>query len=75
MRHADRFGESSEKLKMQFVTLIRSIFQNLKRFERPIHFVILTDLRSSPYITNILDKFIQKDVFEKVGGQTYFLGR
>ena len=25
--------------------------------------------------TNILDKFIQKDVLEKVGGQTYFVGR
>ena len=67
MRHVDKFGDSSGKFKMQFVTLIRSIFKNLQRVDRSIHFIILTDIKSSSHIIKLLEKFIQKDVLNKVG--------
>ena len=66
MRHVDKYSTSSGKFKKQFVIFIRSIFKNLKQFDRNIHFVVLTDFKSSPHVTKILEKFIQKDVPNKV---------
>ena len=66
MRHVDKYASSSGRFKIQFVKFIRSIFKNLKRLDHNIHFIILTDLKSSPHVVHILDKFLQKDVFDKV---------
>ena len=66
MRHVDMYSESSGKFKIQFVKFIRSIFKNLKRLDRDIHFIILTDYQSSPHVIKLLEKFTKKDVFDKV---------
>ena len=51
--------------------LIRSIFKNLKRLDRDIHFIILTDLKSSHHVTKIFDKFLQKDVYDRLKVNDY----
>ena len=72
MRHVDTYSESSGKFKTQFVTFIRSIFKNLERFDRDIHFIVLTDIASCPHVHKLLEKFIQKDVYDKVNGDQIF---
>ena len=64
MRHVD--SANSGKFKKQFVIFIRSIFKNLNRLDRDIHFIILTDLKSSHHVTKILDKFLRKDVHDRL---------
>ena len=66
MRHVDKYTSTSGRFKIQFVKFIRSIFKNLKRLDNDIHFIVLTDLKSSSHVANILDKFLQKDVFDQV---------
>ena len=64
MRHVDK--ATSGKFKKQFVIFIRSIFKNLKRLDRDIHFIILTDLKSSYHVTKLIDKFKKKDVYDRL---------
>ena len=64
MRHVDK--ATSGKFKKQFVIFIRSVFKNLKRVDRDIHFVILTDLKSSYHVTKLIDKFKKKDVYDRL---------
>jgi hypothetical protein len=66
MRHVDKYTSTSGRFKLQFVKFIRSIFKNLKRLDHDIHFIVLTDLKSGSHVAHILDKFLQKDVFDKV---------
>ena len=64
MRHVD--GASSGKFKKQFVIFIRSIFKNLKRLDRDIHFIVLTDHKSSYHVVKLLNKFVKKDVYDRL---------
>ena len=42
--------------------MIRSILKNNKRLD--LHFVLLTDPKSVPYLDKILKKFIKKDIIK-----------
>ena len=58
------FGhEKSQRLKYQFVTTYRSILQNAKR--KNLHFLIMTDPRSVPYLEKIMRKFAERDTRSK----------
>ena len=59
-------SDSSGKFKKQFVIFIRSIFKNLKRLDRDIHFIVLTDHKSSYHVVKLLNKFVQKDVYDRL---------
>ena len=64
MRHVD--SASSGKFKKQFVIFIRSIFKNLKCLDRDIHFIVLTDHKSSYHVVKLLNKFVKKDVYDRL---------
>ena len=51
--------EKSHKLKYQFVTTYRSILKHAKR--KNLHFLIMTDPRSVPYLEKIMRKFAERD--------------
>ena len=54
------FGhEKSNQLKYQFVTTYRSILKHAKR--KNLHFLIMTDPRSVPYLEKIMRKFAERD--------------
>ena len=54
------FGhEKSHQLKYQFVTTYRSILKHAKR--KNLHFLIMTDPRSVPYLEKIMRKFAERD--------------
>ena len=50
----------AHNLKYQFVTLLRSILQK-NQSKKDLHFVLLTDPKSVPYLAKILQKFIWRD--------------
>ena len=49
----------AHNLKYQFVTTFRSILKHAKR--KDLHFILLTDPQSVPYLESILKKFILRD--------------
>ena len=62
MKNIAKPGEKSQKLLMQYVTMVRSLLKNLSSSsKRTFHFVLLTDKPSVPYLEAIMKKFILKD--------------
>ena len=54
------FGhEKANQLKYQFVTTYRSILKHAK--QKNLHFLIMTDPRSVPYLEKIMRKFAERD--------------
>ena len=54
-------SEKSHKLKMQFVTMVRSLLRGTQPSSRPLHFLLLTDPESVPYLRPVLEKFPSRD--------------
>lgn len=50
------------ELKYQFVTMYRSILKHSHQGLYDLHFLLLTDSRSVPYLAKIIEKFIRRDV-------------
>ena len=59
MKGVGRGHTKAHDLKMQFVILYRSILKHAKR--KNLHFILLTDPLSVPYLEPILHKFAHKD--------------
>ena len=59
MKGVGRGVMKCHNLKFQFVTMYRSI---LKQTSQNLHFIMLTDRRSVPYLDRIFRKFIHRDI-------------
>ena len=62
MKGVGRGLQKCHNLKYQFVTMLRSI---LKHSSKNLHFILLTDERSVPYLDRIFRKFIHRDIKQK----------
>ena len=59
MKGVGRGLQKCHNLKYQFVTMFRSI---LKHTSTNLHFILLTDSRSVPYLDKLFRKFIHRDI-------------
>ena len=65
LKGVGRGHDKGHNLKYQFVTLYRSLLRHNQKYN--LHFVIMTDRPSVPYLDKIMSKFISRDS-KKRGG-------
>jgi hypothetical protein len=66
LKGVGRGHEKGHHLKLQFVTLYRSILRHAS--DRHLHFVVMTDAKSVPYLDKLFRKFIKRDLSDRSTG-------